>query len=59
MKDPERYKGLFIFVFTTVVMGVLGLWLAWVRDTQRWHLFAIFCAVLAVAIVKLWNYREP
>ena len=59
MKDPERYRGLFIFVFTTVVMGILGLWLAWIRDTGRWELFAAYCLVMVFAIGRLWNYREP
>ncbi len=58
MRDPERYKGLFVFVFTSITMGILGLWLAWVRDTGRWYLFAIYMAVLGVVIWKLWDYRD-
>ena len=58
MRDPERYKGIFIFVVTTIIMTVLGLWLAWVRETGRWHLFWIYCSVMAVIIVKYWNYRD-
>lgn len=59
LKDPERYKGLFVFTVTTIIMTVLGLWLAWVKDTGRWHLFAIYCAVLGFVIWKFWDYREP
>lgn len=58
MRDPERYKGIFIFVVTTIIMTILGLWLAWVRDTGRWHLFAIYCAVMVVIIIKYWDYRD-
>lgn len=52
-------RAIFVFVFTTVVMTILGLWLAWVRDTSRWHLFAIYCAALSFVIWKYWDYREP
>jgi len=57
--SPGRGERIFVFVFTTVVMTVLGLWLAWVRDTERWHLLALFFVVLGIAIWKLWDYRPP
>lgn len=57
MQNLERYRGLFVFVFTMAVMGILGLWLSWVRDTERWNLFSAYCAVMAFIIVRFWNYR--
>jgi hypothetical protein len=57
LKNPERWGRVFVFTFTTVVMFVLWLWLQWVRDTDRWELFAGFVVVLGIAIWKLWDYR--
>lgn len=59
MRDPERYRGLFVFAFTAIVMTVLGLWLAWVRDTERWELLALYFVVLGVVVWKFWGYRSP
>lgn len=57
MRDPERYKGLFVFVFTFVVMTIIGAFLFWVRETGRWEWFAVYCVVLAFIIGRTWNYR--
>lgn len=59
MKNPERWGRVFVFTFTTVVMFTLWLWLQWIRETERWHLLAGFGIVLAIAIWKLWDYRDP
>jgi len=59
VRDPERYKGLFIFVFTTVVMLAVGLFLTWAKDTERWYLFAGYFVVLSFIIGKFWDYRPP
>lgn len=56
MRDPERYKGLFIFVFTTVVMTVLASWLAWVRATDRTELLLLYFAGLGFVIWKYWDH---
>jgi len=54
----ERYRSLFIFVFTALVMGVLGLWLAWIRDTERWGYFAAYTFVLGFFIGKWLDHRD-
>jgi uncharacterized membrane protein len=59
MREPGRGERIFVFAFTTVAMMIIGLWLAWVRDTERWGLLALFFAVMAVVIWKLWDYRPP
>ncbi len=56
--DPERYKGLFVFVFTSVSMTLLWIWQTWARETGRWEHQALFFAVLAFVIWKYWNYRD-
>jgi bacteriorhodopsin len=59
VKNPERWGRIFVVTVTTVVMTVLGLWLQWVRETQRWDYFAIYCAVLVIIMWRLKDYREP
>ena len=49
----------FVTVGTLLVMTILGLWLAWVRETQRWDLLTLYFCVLGFLIWKLWDYREP
>jgi len=44
-------------VFTTVVMAIIALWLAWVRDTERWDLLALYFVGLGFVIWKFWDYR--
>lgn len=57
MREPGRGERIFVFVFTTVVVAIIGLWLEWVRDTGRWELFALYFAGLGFVIWKFWDYR--
>lgn len=59
MRNPERWGRIFVFVATTIIMAVIGLWLAWVRDTERWDYLAAYFVVLGFLIWKLWDYRPP
>lgn len=59
MKNPERWGRIFVFLTTTLIMAVIGLWLAWVRDTERWWHFTGYCAVLGFLIWRFWDYRPP
>jgi len=59
MREPERWKPVFIFVFTSVVLAILGVWMAWVRETERWWYLAGYYAVMFLVIWRLWNYRSP
>ena len=36
-------------------MAIIGLWLAWARDTGRWELLTLYGVVLAILIWKLWD----
>lgn len=58
MGHSERNKSIFVTVFTSTVMGIIGLWLAWVLDAERWDLFTIYCAGLALLIYIFWDYRD-
>lgn len=53
----ERYRGVFVFVFTLVAMTILGSWLAWVRDTGRWHYLAVYFVGLSAILWKFRGYR--
>lgn len=57
--NPERWGQVFVITVTTLTMTVLGLWLKWVRETERWDYFAVYCLILAVIIWRAWNYRLP
>jgi hypothetical protein len=57
--SPGRGEQIFVFVFTTVIVTIVGLWLAWVRETGRWELFALFSFGLGFVIWKFWDYRPP
>ena len=59
MRDPERYKGLFVFVVTTIGMTAIGIFLTWVRESGHWEWFAVYCVILAFIIGKYWDYRPP
>ncbi len=59
MKNPERWGQVFVFTITTVTMAVLGLWLKWVRETEHWDYFAVYCLILGALIWKYWDYRPP
>lgn len=58
MKDPERYKGLFIFVFTTTAMTAIGFFLNWCRDNRRWDLFAVYAAAILYFMWRYWDDRD-
>lgn len=55
----ERWRGLFIAVFTLVVVAAVASFLAWTRDTERWHLFGAYFVVLAIVIWRVWDWRPP
>lgn len=59
MKNRERWGKVFVFIATTLAMAVLGSWLMWVYETERWHLLAGYYVVIAFLIGKLWDYRPP
>lgn len=59
MRNPERWKGLFVFTFTTIIMAVIGVFLTWVKQTASWGYFAIYTAILGFIIGKFWDYRPP
>lgn len=48
-----------MFVWMTVMMGTLGLLVAWARDTGRDWILWTLAIILAFLIGKLWDYREP
>lgn len=52
-------RTLFVTTFTLVAMAMIGLWLTWVRETQRWDLLTLYFVVLGFVVWKLWDYREP
>ncbi len=56
---PGRGERIFVFVVTTIVMAIIALWLAWVRDTGRWELFGLYVAGLGFVVWKFWDYRPP
>lgn len=39
-------------------MAIIGLWLAWVCDTERWELMAIYAIATIAAMWKWWDYRD-
>ena len=54
----ERWKGVFVFTFTTIVMAVprlpdMG------KQTGSWGYFAIYTPILGFIIGKFWDYRPP
>jgi hypothetical protein len=53
----ERWERVCVFAITTVIMAVIAVWLAWVMDTERWHLLALYLLVLSVIIWRYWDYR--
>ncbi len=59
MKNPERWGQVFVITATTLAMAVLGLWLKWVRETEHWDYFAVYCLILGALIWKYWDYRPP
>jgi len=59
MRDLERWRPLFIVVATTLIMAVVGLFLAWVRSTERWFLFGLYCLAVGIIIWRFWDYRPP
>lgn len=50
---------MFVFIFTTAAMSLLGLWLAWAVRTEHWDYLLVYFVCLAGLIWKLWDYREP
>ena len=59
VKTPERWGHVFVITTTTLTMTVLGLWLKWVRETELWDYFVIYCLIIGVLIWKYWDYRPP
>lgn len=59
MRNPERWRSAFMFVWMTVIFGFLGLLVAWARDTERDWILWVLSLILAFLIGKLWDYREP
>ena len=48
---------LFVLAVSTVVMTALGLWLAWIKDTERWLYFLVYIAGLGGILWRYRNYR--
>lgn len=49
--DESRYGfPILMFVSVTLIMGTVGLWLQWAKDTDRWHMFGIYFAVCGVVM---------
>lgn len=59
MRDPDRWRPVFMLVWMTVTMGGLGLLVAWARETERYWILWGLSLLLAFLIGRLWNYREP
>lgn len=59
MRDPERWKPVFIFIVTTLILSVFSAWLAWVHDAERWGLLAGAYVVLLFIVWRFWDYRPP
>ena len=57
--DPERWKPLFIFVFMTVGMSLLGVFIRFATAPGNWHWYAVFWIAMGVFIWKFWDYRPP
>lgn len=56
---PTRGERIFVFLFTTIVVVIVGIGLSWLRDTGRWELFALYFVVLGFVIWKFWDYCPP
>ena len=59
MRDLERWRPVFIFVVTTLILGFFGLWLVWVRDTERWALLVGAYVGLFFIVWRFWDYHPP
>ena len=59
MRDPDRWRPVFMLVWMTVTLGGLGLLVAWARETERYWILWGLSLLLAFLIGRLWNYREP